>query len=127
MTLQEQVCTLEQAKRLKELGCEQESLYAWLRFDGQWFLYENTYWYRAACDGYVSAYTVAELGEMLVCYQDSDGKGYDILHEIDVQLRIEQGFDWWFSINANVFAFPTEAQVRAALLIHKLETRKELQ
>lgn len=65
MTLEEQVCSLELAKKLKELGVKQESLCYWLIPDSGFerlvlaeaLLAEGT-------DGY-SAFTVAELGEML--------------------------------------------------------------
>lgn len=124
MTLQRQVCTLEQAIRLKELGCEQNAYFAWKHPLGEWKIYRRTETHREEFEN-ISAYTVAELGVMLVCHQGSYGKGYDILTEIDVQPRIEQGWDWWYSINANVYAFPTEAQARAALLIHVLERRQK--
>lgn len=69
MKLEDQVCSLELSKRLKELGVKQESLFVWEYYDDQ-------------CHGVkfipyavvpsemnkfklYSAFTVAELGEML--------------------------------------------------------------
>ncbi len=72
MSLEEQVCSLDLAKRLKELGVKQESTFYWKhntesptgKFDervlthyGQPYRVNSTY--------HVSAFTVAELGEML--------------------------------------------------------------
>lgn len=64
MELNKQVVSLELAKRLKEVGVKQESLFSYLRYDDghQELIYGNapkgnSYW--------TSAFTVAELGEML--------------------------------------------------------------
>lgn len=76
MQLEEQVCSLELAKRLKELGVKQESVFSWrvptgrdkipkpladeeIRLVYLWHEYQKELW-----DTY-SAFTVAELGEML--------------------------------------------------------------
>lgn len=81
MELEKQVCSLELAKRLKELGVKQESLFVWFKpleekweiglFDGTFFHGENGkqtghYGYRFGLSKETpSAFTVAELGEML--------------------------------------------------------------
>lgn len=67
MTLEQQVCSLELAKRLKELGVEQRSLLYWWCLKSKWSIsysrphpktsFRDEPWY--------SAFTVAELGEML--------------------------------------------------------------
>lgn len=84
MKLSEQVCSLELAKKLKELGFEQKSIFQWKQgigdarlilsdkvrdelfspslFDG---LMET-----AECKTYCSAYTVSELGEMLMLHKE---------------------------------------------------------
>lgn len=68
MKSEDQVISLELAKKMKELGFEQESYFYW-----QGYLYSGKY--VELVDGgpevieddydYISAYTVAELGEML--------------------------------------------------------------
>lgn len=67
MTLEQQVCSLERAKQLKELGVSQESLFYWtkpLYSTGGYSLAREV---SASGDGY-SAFTVAELGEILAPY-----------------------------------------------------------
>lgn len=115
MEIEKQVCSLEQAKRLKELGVKQESLFYW---------YEN---YDKPCDAYVvsrtkeaSAYTVAELGEMLP-------SGYDTMRISNV-VEFTQHYGWFgYDLEGEHFPsetlYPTEAQARAAMLIHLLETK----
>ena len=72
MKLEEQVISLESAKRLKELGVEQESLFYHVRLtdtpDGrEHWLIRNTPWGNG-CVFEASAFTVAELGEELKKY-----------------------------------------------------------
>lgn len=62
MKLEEQVVSLELAKKLKELEVKQESLYYWDENDKE--VYRSID--RSAKDiGCISAFTVAELGEIL--------------------------------------------------------------
>ena len=79
MTIQEQICSLELARKLKKLGVRQSSIFAWEKMCGKtnwnlmygslddihpvnWDSYAKTYEAEAVV---VSAFTVAELGEML--------------------------------------------------------------
>lgn len=83
MQLENQVVSLEIAKKLKELGVKQESYFFWVIVNGSWVIsggYElldeelrmETY----------SAFTVAELGEMLPekCFvtDKQDGKWWNV-------------------------------------------------
>lgn len=106
MKLEDQICTLDQARRLHELGIKGPSLYS------LWFPQET-----------FSAFTVAELGVMLSevpghyaftvcieptkwvcrCQEKSEPPGTDRLKWFDYQ--------------------HTEAQARAALLIYLLENK----
>ena len=65
MTQEQQVCSLELAKKLKELGVKQESLFYWIKF-GDIFEIHQTFsnLFNKGLEQY-SAFTVAELGEML--------------------------------------------------------------
>jgi len=70
MELQKQVVSLELAKKLKELGFKQESLFAWLFNEKQNKFIIVGHSTEVSNNFYVgkeliSAYTVAELGEML--------------------------------------------------------------
>jgi hypothetical protein len=76
MKPEQQVCSLELAKRLKELGVKQESYFTWLHpnitypagnTNTRWLIHHglfNTEPYEKIDDS-ASAFTVAELGEML--------------------------------------------------------------
>lgn len=130
MNTEQQVCTLEQAKRLKELGIAQESEY-YFRGQNIWHFREVTDWpnqeqlsdlIQSGDESHhiFSAYTVAELGEMLP-------PGYD-------SMRIS-GYNpdqfFWLAYDLDGKEFPangswkTEAQARAAMLIRLLESGKE--
>lgn len=67
MKQEDQVVSLEPAKRMKELGFEQKSLFWWCKYKnaGEYYLaYGNR-------PDQISAYTVAELGEMLPLWTDT--------------------------------------------------------
>lgn len=129
MTLQEQVCTLQQAQRLKGLGCEQGCQHFWVQIEQEWFVLPRLLWEnKFDKTEYYRAYTVAELGVMLYKFTDTMPQyvSMSIKDFIDVAY-------WWhddlFTIigltKREVIPFPTEAQARAALLIHMLEKEKE--
>ena len=71
MKLEQQVCNLELARKLKELGVKQESLFSWRIFkDG--FDSDVCYMENHADVGrmeYAAAFTVAELINMLQVYR----------------------------------------------------------
>ena len=85
MKLEQQVCSLELAKRLKELGVNQDSLYIWTTRTEPATLWSFDRYEEHFGDdigsGYdeFSAFTVAELGEMLpkdlyIPYKGNSGK-----------------------------------------------------
>jgi hypothetical protein len=83
MNLQDQVASLDLCKKLKELGIKQESLFYWFEFHSHNYLYCRQYEYSENVkldieNGY-SAFTVAELGEMLPVYAEKDNYVYEIL------------------------------------------------
>ena len=67
MKLQQQVCSLDLARKLKELGVKQESYFWWVQSTlGSWHIWnENPNAISYPDLVFVSAFTVAELGEML--------------------------------------------------------------
>lgn len=70
MYLENQVCSLDLSKRLKELGVKQDSLFCWMELGCKECGLKNeiVYVYKVTGDkpnNVYSAFTVAELGEML--------------------------------------------------------------
>ncbi len=122
MTLQEQVCTLEQAQRLKELRCKYRSYFTWFfgtKNDTPEIRINQFLNGRISSPFEVYAYTVAELGEMLVSID------FDLISLVHYSAA---NVAWLMYANHSTTTptpFPTEAQARAALLIHILEKEKE--
>ena len=117
--LEKQVCSLELAKRLKELGVKQESYFSWV---------EGAIWDATMQSDYetpniekrskwIAAFTVAELGEMLPDQISSWKMGlewicsYDELHESGVAIPEQRVFEG------------TEADARAKMLIYLVENK----
>ena len=112
MKLEKQVVSLELAKKLKELGVKQESYFGWV-YDPYWgpnhFVTSNS-------DDYnweYSAFTVAELGEML-------SKGTLAWWQ---NTRDEHGDpNWVYSYGAVSVSAKTEADARAKMLVYLLKS-----
>ena len=84
MELKDQVCSFELAKKLKELGFEQESLFYWVEIEYKHFqllFFEEGWQYKKEdwkdCEGgepkHYPAYTVAELYSLLYSLLYSNG------------------------------------------------------
>ena len=137
--LEKQVSSLELSKQLKELGVKQESLFYWQYFhdtddDGrmsEYKLYNIDNLYSGKDDGY-SAFTVAELGEMLPKFiwyknlKEDDKKNY--------HLYIKKLVDCWlinylWNENGRFISLgkeqvsKTEADARAKMLIYLIENK----
>lgn len=108
MKLEDQVCNLQLAKKLKELGVEQNSLFWWVKdkFDE----FDDTYslHYQPSYRVDYSAFTVAELGEALKVSDPQVLKRYEGFGEV------------WFCPNKSGQA-STEANARAKMLIWLIE------
>lgn len=136
MKLQDQVCTLEQAKRLKELGVSQHSEF-YFRSKNVWHFSEVTDWPNqeqlsdliesgAEAGIIFSAYTVAELGEMLPDYLTVDSYR---MHPRFYKQEQNNSPALWTATYGNSedkdvpdFYFNNEAHCRAALLIWLIES-----
>ena len=119
MKLEQQVTSLKLSQKLKELGVKQESLYWWnedkklyLRFDKAMVSVEQQVLMKKSVFGdsdWYSAFTVAELGEMLPehmrSWKDSDG-----YWDCDTEPKLISGND-------------TEANARAKMLIYLIENQ----
>ena len=124
MKLEDQVCRIELAKKLKELGVEQKSLWCWISK----YEYSNMVetqepklfeWYLNGEPDHTdeitySAYTVAELGDLSSCHFISQKEmtgGWKCLQRKAVP------------DDSNVFFASTEANVRARTLVYLLENK----
>lgn len=132
MKLENQVCTLEQAKRLKELGVKQQANFYWechgvnvsLRTSEQ---IESSNWIVFA------AFTVAELGEMLpdvysvsgiwfsICDAGNDKNGKNLEPPNAFSLFTGKTVHDLQDTPFKNLVFETEAEARAEYLIYLLE------
>jgi len=114
MKLEQQVVSLELAKRMKELGFEQSSLFYWDDGDGR----EDQLNYSpdVPLRELVSAYTVAELGEMLPSHYASSKAGYGG-EFLCGELSKNGGYERQYKHDY------TEADARAKMLIYLLENK----
>lgn len=128
MKLEDQVCSLELAKRLKELGVKQKSHFYWKEFEfrdgakpprSEWRVIHIEGWppipYEYQGGGLqfpkaYSAFTVAELGEMLP--------------EPFVSSKTYGQYEVWCKVKSKkaILRANTEADARAKMLIHLIET-----
>ena len=114
MRLEDQVVSLELAKKLKELGAKQESAFYWSRINGKFvqLLAERECQYELTENDGVerfSAYTVAELGQELIIGTDTmwDGQKWQVSfgdHERAWSVRDD-----------------SEADARAKMLVYLIE------
>lgn len=132
MKLEQQVCSLELSKKLKELGVKQESLFYWFPFKEQAVLAHNSAHAVSlaekdkadvyGCENPYSAFTVPELGEMLPKNYVLHKKSYSGLTDWWICCKLEdladtnpepEGYGW----NAN------PASSIAEVLIYLLENK----
>lgn len=121
MKLQDQVCSLEQAKKLQELGVVQDSQFYF--DDGELFWAPSVSAQPAYYKEYniYAAFTTAELGVMLPPYPTCNWETYYQQGErSDCMMCYSQLMDKAFAV------FKTEAFCRAQILIYMLEKRKIL-
>lgn len=124
LTLEQQVCSLGSAKRLKELGFSQKSLWFWCRgkFDGSqkesWELGFYDELHAPVIENliteYVSAYTVAELGELMPRWAAT----FKATYPEGIRWTAEDGQSPEHKHNGN-----TEAEARAKMLIYLAENK----
>ena len=120
MKLEKQVCSLELAKQLKELGVTQESLWVWEFADGV----PSNLNAAASSGSNVYAYSAAELGGMLPCEIDDDWlrciKSRQDGNAIWKIRYAPVGGESEYSHQENA---ETEADARAKMLIYLLENK----
>lgn len=115
MKLEQQVCSLDLARRLKELGVKQESLFNWCKHSGRFGKWHIRLSKGSVAKEYFSAYSVAELGEMLPAW-------YRTGKNIDGEEKWTGGF-WCggLAMGTKTHFADTEADARAKMLCYLLE------
>jgi len=151
MTLENQVTSLELSKKLKELGVKQESLFWWSKWDGskypsrEYCLWlhgqattdeanDITYFSEDTDD--ISAFTVAELGEMLPTEieleskltgkKEKKGMGFltdDIVEQVNDAYGVDKYRLFIIEIGKYQVKEKSEADARAAMIIHLIENK----
>lgn len=120
MRIEDQVCSLELAKRLKELGVEQNSYFSYEWYSDNAYRLANPHDRTDPMNGatIIDAFTVSELGKMLPdailfhnskCYIKSQKKDNEYKIYIDHLSRLVIFFD------------ENEADARAKMLIYLIE------
>ena len=143
MDLKDQVCDKELAQRIKKLGVKQESLWYWdylpneeiedtdTQKQGEYTLCYAQCQYGDDAD-LISAFTVAELGEMLPEFI-TENKTEKRLHQYRAYCLISKSDNWCIYYNKHGTPLPekepnhqtadTEANARAKMLIYLLENK----
>jgi hypothetical protein len=122
MKLQEQCCTREQGQRLIELGVNPEALFWWMpSMSGPHGEYIRYSWHG---NNLAPAFNVAELGALLPSTLFDSHKEEGPCWETTL-IRGNGPRTYWHSAYdlGAIGPYPTEAQARAALLIHLLENK----
>ena len=123
MNLEKQVVSLELAKKMKELGFKQESLWWWRKLFNDSYKIQSDHDLIKDIGVYFSAYTVAELGEMLPSQYhswksilDEEGLGKGCLCVRFSEPEFDSSDEHWISAD-------TEANARAKMLIWLIENK----
>lgn len=114
MELEKQVCNLELAKRLKELGVEQYSYFHWFQIDDDWHVRPIA---GESFRARLAAFTAAELGEMI--YRTENGFRVDTMNWNG---RIRVFLNHYAEPGHEEFS-ETEADARAKMLIYLIENK----
>jgi len=131
MKLEDQLTSLELSKKLKELGVEQKSVFYWQPKGlelGKWVVKESGWKNKPEGVYDVSAFTVAELGEMLPHYlmERKDGRAWDCALTITkIQGKPNVSWEVWYITKHSLPKIngKTEANARAKMLIYLIENK----
>lgn len=131
MELQKQVTSLEISKRLQELGVKQDSYFKWVESNNEFSSnrhtrLQDTYAVTIPENDYYSAFTVAELGEMLpekILYS-ADEEIYWLTSEgkWSISYSRQESGGSIVQLDDKVFT-STEADVRGKMLIYLIENK----
>jgi hypothetical protein len=127
MNLSDQVCSLELAKRLKELGVKQESLFYYGNEGGLFYRKEYSIAFRI-----YSAFTVSELGEMLPSsFEHEIEEEFNIFNFIEWKIDGKFMCNYYSSFPKKIyhisqekhFIEDNEADARAKMMIYLIENK----
>ena len=131
MKLEDQVCSLELAKKLKELGVEQDSLWWWdkIKDENDFNLTSFRFLYPLLLDEdnreYYSAFTVAELGNMFPSQITREvtciNKEKRIMPCEFMESKVKG--KWIVEYLGKGFIDESEANARAKMLIYLIENK----
>jgi hypothetical protein len=120
MKLKDQVVSLELAQEMKELGAEQDSIWYWTWVDWN----DETEWVIISQDSAArtnretfSAYTTAELGEMLPGRMKTSDSGWNYLHTT----KLENTNEWSIAYFNDELKGSSEADARAKMLLYLIK------
>lgn len=139
MKIENQVCSLDMSKQLKELGVKQESYFWWVNGHGKMELFD-----KCTDNESISAFTVSELGKMLprrLCDKDNllgeKGRCYLLVEEFLNDDYTDESVITGFSLRygntkvivrsesklngAGGYYIGTEADVRASMIIYLIK------
>ena len=117
--IEQYTCTFIQAKKLKELGVEQNSLFWWTWFDSDSYIVSKEHMTVNGHKAY-PAFTSQELGELIDKQDGYSWSTHRVVYEKLIEISNHDD-------NKKVTSFKTknEAQARAEFLIYLLESKHE--
>ena len=117
MKIEDQVCSLELAKKLKELGVKQESFFFWKTDQGEPYLVaHNSRFMNSKGTIEAAAFTIAEFGEIL-------GGQFDKLPSKHFDGMWKAHAPWLPQNGELLVQADTEADARAKMLVHLIENK----
>ena len=122
MRIEDQCVSLELARRLKELNLKQNSLFNWHDIDSFYpCVRHEDYIPERSGDFILSAFSVAELGEILPRLLHKNGVGYflEIFKDVDENWHIK--YEGYIDNKLIQIYSLNEANARAKMLIHIIE------
>lgn len=131
MELEKQVCSFALAKRLKKFGVKQESYFVWVNTDFdeevQWFI-RSTLGDTDPNPDAVSAFTVAELGEILPPHLNMKSEFFYLVCEKanTPTIRFPISSATTKNLQVSIGSFCTGAPAERGLLKPRLSTRRPL-
>ena len=128
MKLENQVCSLELSQKLLTLGVKQESYFSWLKLQGHHHVWPSSQTNCADC----SAFTVAELGEMLPdsikadkLFNNGDTTLLDLHGHFIKSSKKDDEYKIYIDglTKCTIFFSKNEANARAKMLIYLIENK----